>query len=96
MALEPRQIILRPVVTERSYALADREKKAYTFEVAPSANKIEIREAVEKLFPSAKVEKVRVMHVRGKARRVRFARGYTTGWKKAIVYLKQGTTIDII
>lgn len=95
MALDPRQIIRRPVVSEKSYMLSEKHR-AYTFEVHPSANKVQIRQAIEKLFPQARVDRVRILKVRGKPRRVRFARGRTRNWKKAIVYLKEGSTIDVI
>jgi len=81
----PHDIILRPVITERSMA-GIRERK-YTFAVAVDANKIEIGKAVESLFSGAKVEKVNTMHVRGKLKRMGRNVGYTSKWKKAIVTL---------
>ena len=78
-------IILAPVITEKSMAgIAD---KKYTFKVAKDANKIEIAEAVEKLF-SVKVAKVNTISVRGKEKRMGRYSGYTASWKKAIVTLK--------
>lgn len=78
-------IILRPIITENSMeALAD---KKYTFEVAKSANKIEIKKAVEQLFKDVKVAKVNTMNVRGQKRRMGRTEGYTSAWKKAIVTL---------
>ena len=82
----PHDIILRPVITERSMS-GIRERK-YTFAVAIDANKIEIGKAVESLFAGAKVEKVNTMHVRGKLRRRGRDAGYTAKWKKAIVTLR--------
>ena len=80
-------IIIRPVITERSMA-ATSEKK-YVFEVAPTAGKIEIKNAVEKIF-GVKVAKVNTMNVPGKAKRLGAARpGRTKDWKKAIVQLTE-------
>lgn len=76
-------IIIRPIITEASMdALADRK---YTFKVAKTANKIEIKKAVEQLFKDVKVEKVNTMNVRGKKKRMGRSEGYTSAWKKAIV-----------
>ena len=82
-------IILRPIITERSMAgIAGRK---YTFEVAGSANKIEIGKAVEELFPGAKVQDVNTLHVRGRMKRQGRYSGYTASWKKAVVTLKEGS-----
>ena len=81
----PQDIILRPVITERSMA-GIRDRK-YTFAVAVDANKIEIGKAVESLFDGAKVAKVNTMNVRGKLKRMGRTSGYTSKWKKAIVTL---------
>lgn len=82
------EIILRPVITEKSMGgIAD---KKYTFKVAPSATKIDIKRAVEELF-GVQVEKVNTMHVRGHMRRQGRNQGYTPAWKKAIVSLKEGS-----
>lgn len=78
-------IVLRPVVTERS--LAGIPAKKFTFRVAKDANKIEIAKAVETLF-DVKVAKVNTMHVRGRMKRQGRFSGYTPSWKKAIVTLK--------
>ena len=78
-------IIIRPIITEHSMdGLAD---KKYTFEVLKSANKIEIKKAVEQLFAGVKVQKVNTMNVRGQKRRMGRNEGYTASWKKAIVTL---------
>ena len=78
-------IIIRPVITERS--MASVAEKKYVFEVAPSAGKIEIKKAVEEIF-GVKVAKVNTMNVPGKAKRMGAARpGRTKDWKKAIVQL---------
>ncbi|HRD22295.1 MAG TPA: 50S ribosomal protein L23 [Candidatus Hydrothermia bacterium] len=87
---DPRDIIIRPIVTERSSLL--RESGQFVFEVASDSNKIEVKKAVEELF-RVHVEKVRVVNVKAKPRRVRLAPGYTKSWKKAIVTLKQGESI---
>ena len=80
-------IIIRPVITEKS--MAGPPFKKYTFEVAKDANKLEIKEAIEKVFPGTKVQKVNTMHVRGQLRRQGRYQGYTRSWKKAIVTLKE-------
>ncbi|MEE1239989.1 MAG: 50S ribosomal protein L23 [Acutalibacteraceae bacterium] len=78
-------IIIAPVITEKSMSgIAD---KKYTFKVAKDANKIEIADAVEKLF-KVNVAKVNTINVRGKERRMGRYSGYTASWKKAIVTLK--------
>ncbi|MCR9035754.1 50S ribosomal protein L23 [Tractidigestivibacter montrealensis] len=85
-------VIIRPVVSERSYDLMEQGK--YTFEVAKKARKEEIAEAVEKLF-NVHVLKVNTINVRGKAKRVRYQVGMTRSWKKAIVTLAPGEQIEI-
>ncbi len=79
----PQDIIIRPVITERSMEGVAAHK--YTFEVAKDAGKIEIAKAVETLFPGTKVKKVNTMHVRGRLKRMGKYQGYTSSWKKAIV-----------
>ncbi len=78
-------IILKPVVTEHSMALM-REQRKYTFIVAPDANKIEIKEAVEKIF-SVKVASVNTINFDGKERRMGYTSGKTASGKRAIVTL---------
>ena len=78
-------IIIRPIITEKSMIGATQKK--YTFEVAKNAGKIEIAQAVEKLF-KVKVAKVNTISVRGKMKRMGRYSGYTASWKKAIVTLK--------
>ena len=86
------EIIVRPVITEKS--MAGVGEKKYTFEVAPSAGKIEIAKAVEELF-GVKVKKVNTLHVRGRLRRQGRLEGYTKSWKKAIVTLtEESKTIE--
>ena len=77
-------IIIRPIITEKSMIGATQKK--YTFEVAKNAGKIEIAQAVEKLF-KVKVAKVNTLHVRGQYRRQGRSEGYTRSWKKAVVTL---------
>ncbi len=90
---DPRHVIIRPVVTERSTELAD-DQDAYTFIVEKGANKIEIRKAVELLF-DVRVRDVNTMVYRGKVRRVGESIGKRPGYKKAIVKLAEGERIDV-
>ena len=85
-------IIKKPVITERSMMGAQDNK--YTFEVAKNANKIEIAKAVEELF-NVKVVKVNTLNTKPKNKRVRMVPGLTRTWKKAVVTLKEGDTIEI-
>jgi large subunit ribosomal protein L23 len=88
---DARQVILRPIISERSVdMIADNR---YTFEVAKQASKIEIGHAIEAIF-DVKVKKVNTLNVSGKPKRVRFAKGTTRSWKKAIVTLHEGETIE--
>ena len=86
IALEPHQIILRPLVTEKGMHRSTRYNQ-YAFEVNPLATKIDIRNAIEELFEDVKVKKVRIQNRRGKPRRYRFRYGVTKAWKKAIITL---------
>ena len=85
-------VIIRPVVSERTFDLMGQNK--YTFEVAKNAPKEEIRDAVEKIF-NVHVVKVNTVNVKPKNKRVRFVQGKTRTWKKAMVTLKEGDTIEI-
>jgi large subunit ribosomal protein L23 len=87
------QIIIRPVVSEKSYVLAAADK--YTFRVHPDAHKTQIRQAVEELFDDVKVVEVRTMSVKSKPKRRGFTAGRTRSWKKAIVQVRPGDTIPI-
>ena len=80
-------IVIRPIITEKS--MSGVLNKVYTFEVAKSANKIEIAKAVEAVFPGTKVAKVNTINVRGRKRRQGYNVGYTPSWKKAIVTLTE-------
>jgi len=91
--MELYQIIKRPLITEKS-TLAREESGKYQFEVDRRANKIEIGQAIEKLF-KVKVLDVRVMNVSGKKKRVGRNIGRTQDWKKAIVKLVPGNKIEI-
>jgi len=88
---DPRDVIIRPVVSEKSYGLIDEGK--YTFQVDPSANKTEIKYAVEKIF-GVKVESVNTLNRPGKRKRTRFGWGTRKATKRAIVSLREGS-IDI-
>ncbi len=90
---DARDVIIRPVVTERSTIMAD-EEDAFTFIVAEDANKIDIRRAVEQLF-DVKVRSVNTMRYRGKWRRVGRNYGRRPSFKKAIVKLAEGERIDV-
>lgn len=90
---DPYQIIERPLLTEKSMDMSHVGK--YTFRVALDANKIEIAQAVERIF-KVEVAKVNTLRVRGKKRRMgRMPEGRTSDWKKAIVTLKSGQSITM-
>ena len=88
---DPRDVIIKPIVSEKSYALIDLGK--YTFEVAPGSNKTEIKQAVERIF-NVKVASVNTLNRVGKATRTRFGAGKRKDTKRAIITLKSGS-IDI-
>ena len=90
---DARDVIIRPVVTERSTLMAD-DYDAFTFIVAEDANKIDIRRAVEQLF-DVKVVSVNTMRYRGKWRRLGRTSGRRPSFKKAIVKLAEGERIDV-
>ena len=89
---DPRDIIIRPIISEKSYSMI--EQNRYTFEVAKTANKTQIGQAIAEIF-KVTVTDVNTMNVTGKPRRLRYAKGKTRDWKKAVVTLKEGDTIDI-
>ncbi len=89
---DPRDILIKPVVSEKSYGLLDDNK--YTFLVAPGANKTQIKIAVEQVF-SVRVTSVNTMNRSGKRKRTRFGYGKRADTKRAIVTLAEGDTIDI-
>ncbi len=82
----PHDIIIRPIITERS--MEDMAEKKYTFKVDKRANKIEIKNAVEEIF-NVKVEKVNIMNMVGKVKRMGRYEGKRADWKKAIVKLTE-------
>jgi len=92
MSLHPNEVLLAPVVTEKSYELIDQHK--YSFRVHPDAHKTQVRQAVEELF-DVHVERVNVIQVRSKPKRRGLVKGRKPGWKKAIVQIKAGESIEI-
>lgn len=92
MSLHPNQILIAPVVSEKSYSLITDRK--YTFRVHPDAHKTQIRQAVEEAF-DVEVASVNIVKVRSKPKRRGYTAGRRPGWKKAIVQLKEGHEIEI-
>lgn len=92
MSIDARQILIAPVVSEKSYSLIEASK--YSFKVHPRAHKTQIRQAVEELF-DVKVLSVNVVKVQPKPKRRGISRGTKPGWKKAIVQLREGDRIEI-
>jgi large subunit ribosomal protein L23 len=90
--MQPSAVIIRPVVSEKSYVLAAAGK--YTFRIHPDAHKTQVRQAVEALF-DVHVEEVRTMSVKSKPKRRGISRGRTRSWKKAIVQIRAGESIPI-
>jgi large subunit ribosomal protein L23 len=90
--MDATQVIIRPVVSEKSYVLAAADK--YTFRVHPDAHKTEIRQAVEELF-EVHVVSVNTSSVKSKPKRRGITKGRTRSWKKAIVQVKPGESIPI-
>jgi large subunit ribosomal protein L23 len=88
----PRDVIIAPIVSEKSYSLLD--SNAYTFLVHPDANKTEIRQAVEAIW-GVRVTKVNTLNRRGKSKRFRFTMGQRSDSKRAIVKLAEGDSIEI-
>lgn len=89
---DPRTIIIRPIVSEASFDKMEQNK--YTFEVAKDANKYQIKDAVEEIF-NVKVTRVNTLTVKPKNKRVRYVTGKTRSWKKAIVTLAEGDSIEV-
>ncbi len=90
--MRPDEILIEPILTEKSNGL--RESGKYVFRVSPRANKLQIRDAVRKLFDVHPIG-CQVINVHGKPKRVRHRKGYTAGWKKAVVTLAPGEKIAI-
>jgi large subunit ribosomal protein L23 len=86
------QVLLAPVVSEKSYGMTERGK--FTFKVHPDAHKTQIRQAVEAMF-DVHVVAVNVLKVQAKPKRRGTFRGTRPGWKKAVVQLREGETIDV-
>src|SRR3954454_24823309 len=87
------QVIIRPVVSEKSYVLATADK--YTFRVHPDAHKTQIKQAVEALFDGVKVLEMRTSKVPSKPKRRGYTSGRTRSWKKAVVQLRPEDNIPI-
>ena len=92
MSLHPNEVLLAPVVSEKSYSLI--EDRKYSFRVHQDAHKTQVRQAVEELF-GVNVESVNIAHVKAKPKRRGVNRGKKPGWKKAIVQLREGESIEI-
>jgi len=92
LQLEPYQVVLRPLVTEKGTHLSEKTN-SYTFEVNLLATKTDIKKAVEKLW-EVRVLKVRTQNRKGKPRRHKMSHGYTKSWKKAIVQLHDDDRIS--
>lgn len=92
--MNPYEVVIEPLVTEKGMKRVEHHN-SYTFRVQQKAGKISIKEAVEKIY-NVKVSKVNVMSVRGKQRRVRYKTGMTRSWKKAVVRLQEGYSINLI
>lgn len=89
---DARDVIIRPVVSEKSYSQIDNHK--YTFEVAKGSRKEEIKQAIEEIF-KVHVIAVNTISMRGKNKRRGYTSGRTRDWKKAIVTLREGDTIEV-
>lgn len=94
MKRNPRDIIVRPIITEKTIAMQNADNKV-TFEVAKGSNKVEIRQAIEEIF-DVKVEKVNIVNVLPRKKRMGQYEGKTRSVRKAIVKLAEGSNIDII
>jgi large subunit ribosomal protein L23 len=92
VSLHPNQVLLAPVVSEKSYSLITDRK--YTFKVHEDAHKTQVRQAVEELF-DVHVQSVNIVKVKSKPKRRGLTRGRRPGWKKAIVQLREGDAIEI-
>ena len=92
MAADAATILLRPIVTEKSTVMG--EDRKYAFEVQSSTTKHDVLRAVEAMF-HVEVERVNIMNVRGKPRRFGRFNGYRSNWKKAVVTLREGHSIDV-
>lgn len=89
----PYQVVLKPLLTEKGTRLKE-EGNQYLFHVAKTANKIEIKQAIEQLFKVTVLD-VRTLHVRGKVKRLGRFQGRRPDWKKAVATLKEGDVIEL-
>ena len=92
MSLHPNEVLLAPVVSEKSYNLIDERK--YAFKIHPDAHRTQVRQAVEELF-DVHVERVNILKVQAKPKRRGLIKGTRPGGKKAIVQIREGETIPI-
>ena len=92
MSLHLNEVLLAPVVSEKSYNLIDQRK--YAFKIHPDAHRTQVRQAVEQLF-DVHVERVNILKVQAKPKRRGLIKGTRPGWKKAIVQVREGETIPI-
>ncbi len=90
--MNARSVIIKPIVSEKSYALLAANK--YTFRVHPDAHKTQVRQAIEEIF-GVRVTDVRTMSVKSKPKRRGYTSGRTRAWKKAVVQVRPGETIPI-
>jgi large subunit ribosomal protein L23 len=93
MSLHPNEVLLAPVVSEKSYEQIETDHK-YSFRVHPDAHKTQVRQAVEELF-DVHVEAVNILKVQSKPKRRGMTRGRRPGWKKAIVKIRAGESIPV-
>jgi large subunit ribosomal protein L23 len=92
VSLHAREVLIAPIVSEKSYNLIDENK--YTFRVHKDAHRLQVRQAVEELF-DVHVESVNIAHVKPKPKRRGMVTGRKPGWKKAIVQIRAGESIEI-
>ena len=92
MSLHPSEVLIRPVISEKSYEQITQNQ--YTFRIHKDAHKTQVRQAVEQLF-DVKVERVNIVKVRSKPKRRGRILGTKPGWKKAVVQLRKGDSIEI-
>src|SRR5262249_31813083 len=93
MSLHPSEVLIRPVISEKSYEQITQNQ--YTFRVHKDAHKTQVRQAVEQLF-DVKVERVNIVKVQPKPKRRGLHKGVKPGWKKAVVQLRQGDSIEFL
>lgn len=93
MSRNPNDLIRRPIITEKAGDARDNHNKV-TFAVDPRTNKAEVKKAVEKVF-KVKVDKVNIINVKGKPKRLGRNAGKRADWKKAVVTVKEGQTIEV-